>query len=77
VFANINALVKDVVTSTVAMNLTISCTELLMNSTVQNIQVSVNITHNGTLTSILGGTPLQTKSQSLLKFEINIWNDTI
>jgi hypothetical protein len=77
VLANINALVKDVATSTVAMSLTISCTKLMMNSTILIIIISLIITNNGTLTSILGGTLLQTKSQSQLEFEINIWNDTI
>ena len=66
-----HAHVKDAVTSTAVMSLTISCTELIMKSTLQWLEVASvptwNSTMNGMMTSTTGGTELHEKSIFMVK----------
>ena len=55
---NYHALALDAVTSTAAMRLTTSCTELTKQQAKEHMQITVSSSLHGTTTSTFGGLPL-------------------
>ena len=72
---------RDVATSTVAMNWTSSCTRLSTSTIRENTDPSWNSTKTGTSPSITGGTaqpPLMTrvKNMIIVNDELYLWSRT-